>query len=65
MITKFGKQVHLQDLGQMGLIKQVLVMSSRQDHVTNSKHYISTATVPMATKPGKMVTYFGGLLLLI
>ena len=35
MITKFGKQVHLQDLTQMRLIKQVLVTSLRQDHVTN------------------------------
>ena len=29
MITKFGKQVHLQDLTQMRLIKQVLVTSLR------------------------------------
>ena len=35
MTTKFGKQVHLQELIQMRLIKQVLVTSSRQDHVTN------------------------------
>ena len=35
MITKFGKQIHLQDLTQMRPIKQVLVMSLRQDHVTN------------------------------
>ena len=27
MITKFGKQVHLQDFTQMRLIKQVLVTS--------------------------------------
>ena len=33
--TKFGKQVHLQDLTQMRLIKQVLMMSLHQDHVTN------------------------------
>ena len=36
LITKFGNQVHLQDLTQMRLIKQVLmIMSLRQDHVTN------------------------------
>ena len=34
-ITKFGKQVHLQDLTQMRLIRQVLVTSSHQDQVTN------------------------------
>ena len=33
--TKFGKQVHLQDLTQIRLIKQVLVTLLRQDHVTN------------------------------
>ena len=33
--TKFGKQVHLQDLTQMRLIKQVLMTSLHQDHVTN------------------------------
>ena len=33
MITIFGKQVHLQDLTQMRLIKQVT--SLRQDQVTN------------------------------
>ena len=35
MTTKFGKQVHLQDLTQMRLIKQVLLTSLHQDHVTN------------------------------
>ena len=35
MITKFSKQVHLQDLTQMRIIKQVPVTSLRQDHVTN------------------------------
>ena len=34
IITKFDKQVHLQDLAQMRLIKQVLVKSLSQDHVT-------------------------------
>ena len=32
---KFGKQVHLQDLTQIRLIKQVLVTSLRQDQVRN------------------------------
>ena len=35
MITKFGKQVNLEDLTQMSLIKQVLVTSFCEDHVTN------------------------------
>ena len=35
MTTKFGKQVHLEELTQ--LIKLVLVNSSREDHVTNLK----------------------------
>ena len=35
IITKLGKQVHLQDLTQMRLIKQVLVTSLRQGEVTN------------------------------
>ena len=34
MITRFANQVHLQDLTQMRLIKQVLVTSLRQDHVS-------------------------------
>ena len=35
VITKFGKQVHLQDLTQMRIIKQILVTPLRQDHVKN------------------------------
>ena len=35
MITKIDKQVHLQDLTHMRLIKQVLVASLRQDCVTD------------------------------
>ena len=35
MTTKFGKQVQLEELIQMKLIKQVLVTPSRQDQVTN------------------------------
>ena len=35
MITKFGKQVHLQNVNQMKLTKPVLATSFRQDHVKN------------------------------
>ena len=35
MTTKFGKQVHLEELTQVRVIKRVLVTPSRQDHVTN------------------------------
>ena len=35
MIAKFGKQIYLKDLTNMILIKQVLVTSSHQDHITN------------------------------
>ena len=35
MTTKFGKQVHLQELTRVRLIKRVLVTPSGQDHVTN------------------------------
>ena len=33
MTMKFGEQVHLEELNQIRLIKQVLVSPSRQDHV--------------------------------
>ena len=35
MASKFGKEVHLGELTQMRLIKQVLLTWSRQNHVTN------------------------------
>ena len=35
MITKIDKQVHLQDLTHMRLIRQVLVASLRQDRATD------------------------------
>ena len=54
-ITKFGRQVHLQDLTQMRLIRQVLVTSSHQDQGTNYNH-ISTTRVLMAAKLGTMGT---------
>lgn len=44
----------------MRLIKQVLVTSSRQGHVTNKK-LISTTRLSNATKLGKMITYLDGL----
>ena len=62
VITKFGKQVHLQDLTQMRLIKQMLVTSLWQDYVTNWNHFISTTRGTMATKLGRMITNFDGLL---
>ena len=34
-MTEFGKQIHLGELAQMRLIKQVPVTSSLQDHATN------------------------------
>ena len=39
MNTKFGKQVHLEELTQMRLTKQALVISSRQGHVTLKRCY--------------------------
>ena len=45
----------------MRLMKQVLMMSSRQDQATNQTQ-ISTTRVPMATKLGWMVTDPDGLL---
>ena len=56
MDTKFGKQVHLEELTHMRQEKQVLVTLSPQDHVTNKKHYISTTRVLIATKLGLMIT---------
>ena len=53
--TKFDKQLHLEEFTQMRLIKQVMVTSSRQDHMTNKKYYIFTTTVSM--KLGRMVVY--------
>ena len=35
MTTKFNNQVHLEELTQVRLMKQVLKTSSSQDHVTN------------------------------
>ena len=43
MITKFDKRIHLKDLTQMRLIKQVLVISLRLDHVRN---YIIISPLP-------------------
>ena len=56
MTTKFGKQVHEQDLIQMKLMKQVLVKSSHQDHMTKQKYFTSTigVSMPIATKFDKI-----------
>ena len=62
MITKFDKQVQLQNLTQMRLIKQVLTTSLRHDHVMNQKGYISTIGLPMATVIRRILTYLDGLL---
>ena len=35
MANTFGKQVHIGEMAQMRLVKQVLLTSSRQDHQTN------------------------------
>ena len=40
MATKYGRQVHLEELTQMKLIKQVMVMSSNQDHMRILKHLL-------------------------
>ena len=56
-ITKLGKQVHLQHLTQMGLIKQMLLTS-----LENIKTLYSTTRVSMATNLGRMVTYLDGIL---
>ena len=55
MITKFGKQVHLQDVAQMDFIKSksLVKLKTCLDYQTR---------VPMATKLGRMVTYLGKLL---
>ena len=56
MTTTFGKQVHEQDLIQMKLMKQVLVKSSHQDHMTKQKYFASTigVSMPIATKFDKI-----------
>lgn len=56
MTTTFGKQVHEQDLIQMKLMKQVLVKSSHQDHMTKQKYFTSTigVSMPIATKFDKI-----------
>ena len=45
--TKFGKQLHVQDLTEMIYI---------------NKHYISNIKVLIATKIGRMIAYFDGIL---
>ena len=62
MTTKCGKQVPLEDLTQVRLIKQVPVTSAGQDHVTSENYYIFTTTMHMATKLDRMATYLEWLL---
>ena len=50
MTTTFGKQVHLQELTEMRLTKQMLVTSSHQDHVTNK----NISSLPECIWPPKL-----------
>ena len=60
MTTKSCKHVHLEELTQMRLIKQVLVKSHVK--IMWQTKNISTTRVPMAIKLGRMVTYLDELL---
>ena len=57
MTTKFGELVHIEELTQMRLIRQLVMTSPLQHHVTNQKPYNSTKNAPRAIKLGRMVTY--------
>ena len=63
MINKFSREVHLQDLTQMRLIKQVLVTFNVKItwQTKNIVKHISLLTEFLGT-PGRMITYFDGLL---
>ena len=45
------------------LITRLFDLMVLRDHVTNQTHFMPTTKVPIATKLGRMVTYFDGLLL--
>ena len=62
MITRFGNQIHLQDLTQIRIIKAGTGDVIHKDHLTNQTHCISTTRMSMATKLGRMVTYLDDLL---
>ena len=49
MITKFGKQVHLQDFTLMRLIRQVHVISLHLGYVTKQKNYKLDRLLPLKT----------------
>lgn len=51
MSTKLGRVVTYLD----GLLSMFM-----QDHVTNKKHYISTKTIPLATKLSRVVWFSCG-----
>ena len=55
------QQVHLEELTQIRPIKQLLLMPSYQNYVTNEK-YIPSTKVSLASKLGRMVTYLDRLL---
>ena len=56
MTTKFGELVHIEELTQMRLIRQLVMTSPLQHHETNQKPYNSTKSAPRAIKLGRMVT---------
>ena len=62
MGSRLGKVVTYRQ--ELPLIKPLDLLTHvvSQDHVTNKNYYISTATVPMATKLGRVVIYHKGLL---
>ena len=68
MATKFSKQVHLEELIQMGLIKQVLVMPSPEDHMASHKDHVTNKYLHYQSAYGhqysRMVTYLDGLQLI-
>ena len=50
MIPRFGRQVHLEELTQMRLIKEVLVTSSHHDHVISERYFIFFSARAMVIK---------------
>ena len=58
MTSKFGKQVHPEELTQRSLIKQVLETSSCE-----FQKHMSTIRLAMVIKLSMMITYLNGLLL--
>ena len=50
MIPRFDRQVHLEELTQMRLIKEVLVTSSHHDHVISERCFIFFSARAMVFK---------------